>query len=133
MGSTNYHARAPSWLFRVPRVASFAVGLPPSLVEYLVLSEYAALKFLESTAVPEPRVFSYGICGTGTDHSTGVSFILMEELDGTPWTGQGVSGEEATDEEIQKVLTGVADILIELEEHPFPKAGSLCLISSGVI
>lgn len=57
----------------------------------------------------------------------------MEELDGTPWTGQGVSGEEATDEEIQKVLTGVADILIVLEEHPFPKAGSLCLISSGVI
>lgn len=124
---------SPSWLFRVPRVASFTVGLPPSLVEYLVLSEYATLKFLESTAVPAPRVFSYGICGTGTDHGTGVSFILMEEFDGTPWTGQGVSGEEATDDEIQKVLTGVADILIELEEHPFPKAGSLCLSSSGVI
>jgi hypothetical protein len=60
MGCANYHARirfhdgSPSWLLRVPRVASFAVGLPSSLVEYIVLSEYATLKFLENTAVPAP-------------------------------------------------------------------------------
>ncbi|KAI1501355.1 hypothetical protein F5X99DRAFT_428477 [Biscogniauxia marginata] len=120
MGSANYHARirfhdgSPSWLLRVPRVASFAVGLPSSLVEYLVLSEYATLKFLETTAVPAPRAFSYGICGTGTDH------------------GQGVSGGEATENEKAKVWSGLADILIELEKHPFPKAGSLCLQSSEI-
>ena len=138
MGSANYHARirfhdgSPSWLLRVPRVASFAVGLPSSLVEYLVLSEYATLKFLETTAVPAPRAFSYGIYGTGTDHGTGVSFILMEELRGTPWTGQGVSGGEATENEKAKVWSGLADILIELEKHPFSKAGSLCLQSSEI-
>ena len=138
MGSANYHARirfhdgSPSWLLRIPRVASFAVGLPSSLVEYLVLSEYATLKFLETTAVPAPRVFSYGICGTETDHGTGVSFILMEELRGTPWTGQGVSGGKASENEKAKVWSGLADILMELEKHPFPKAGSLCLQPSEV-
>lgn len=138
MGSANYHARirfhdgSPSWLLRVPRVASFAVGLPSSLVEYLVLSEYATLKFLEITTVPAPRAFSYGICGPGTDHGTGVSFILMEELRGTPWTGQGVSGGEANENEKAKVWSGLADILMELEKHPFPRAGSLCLQSSKI-
>jgi hypothetical protein len=138
MGSANYHARirfhdgSPSWLLRVPRVASFTVSLPSSLVEYLVLSEYTTLKFLKTTTVPAPRAFSYGICGTGADHGTGVSFILMEELRGTPWTGQGVSGGEATENEKAKVWSGLADILIELEKHPFPKAGSLCLQSSKI-
>ncbi|KAI9835894.1 MAG: hypothetical protein M1819_001792 [Sarea resinae] len=136
MGCANYHARirfndgSPSWLFRVPRVASFAVGLSSSLVEYLILSEYATLKFLETTAVPAPRVFGYGIRGTGTDHSTGVSFILMEELGGVPWTGQGISSPDATESERSKVWSGLTDILIELEKHPFPQAGSLLLQSS---
>ncbi|KFY79910.1 hypothetical protein V499_01168 [Pseudogymnoascus sp. VKM F-103] len=55
MGSANYHGRirfhdgSPSWLFRVPGIASFAVGLPSSLVVYLILSEYATLTFLETT------------------------------------------------------------------------------------
>lgn len=138
MGSANYHARinfddrSPSWLLRVPRVASFAVGLPPLLVEYLVLSEYTTLKFLETTAVPAPRAFGYGICGTGTDHGTGVSFILMEELRGTPWVGQGVSSDEANKDEKTKVWSGLADILTELEKHPFPKAGSLSLQLSDI-
>ncbi|KAI9050081.1 hypothetical protein LZ554_006225 [Drepanopeziza brunnea f. sp. 'monogermtubi'] len=138
MGCANYHARirfndgSPSWLLKVPRVASFAVGLPSSLVEYLLLGEYATLKFLETTLVPAPRAFSYGICGIGTDHGTGVGFILMKELRGTPWTGQGVTGSEATEEEKAKVWSGLANILIEFEKHPFPKAGSLCLQSSRI-
>jgi hypothetical protein len=138
MGSSNYHARirfhdgSSSWLLRVPRVASFAVGLPSSLVEYLILSEYATLKFLETTSVPAPRAFSYGICGTGTDHGIGVSFILMEELQGKPWAGQGTSGSKATDHDKEKVWSGLANILIELENYPFPKAGSLCLQSSEI-
>jgi hypothetical protein len=85
MGSANYHARicfhdgSPSWLLRLPPVASFAVGLPSSLVEYLVLSEYATLKFLETTAVPAPRAFGYGIYGTGTvdayQHFSGTMYV----------------------------------------------------------
>lgn len=33
---------------RVPRVTGFAVGLPVSLAQYLICSEYATLKFLET-------------------------------------------------------------------------------------
>ncbi|EPE35572.1 Protein kinase-like (PK-like) [Glarea lozoyensis ATCC 20868] len=138
MGSANYHARicfhdgSPSWLLRVPRVASFAVGLPSLLVEYLVLSEYATLKFLETTAVPAPRAFSYGICGTETDHGIGVSFIIMEELQGKPWAGQGIFSSRATENDKATVWRGLANILVKLEKYPFPKAGSLCLQSSEI-
>ncbi|TGJ83703.1 hypothetical protein E0Z10_g5084 [Xylaria hypoxylon] len=138
MGSANYHARirfhdgSPSWLLRVPRVASFAVGLPVSLADYLILSEYATLKFLETTAVPAPQVFSYGICSNGTDYGVGVSFLLIEELPGRPWTGEGVSSNEATQDEKIKVWSALADILAELEKHPWLKAGSLCFQSSSI-
>lgn len=138
MGAANYHARirfedgSPSWLIRVPRVASLATGLTSSLVEYLVLSEYATLKFLENTSVPAPRAFGCGVSGEGTDHGVGVSFVLMEELPGKPWYGQGASGSRATDSEKAKIWNGLAEILIELEKHPFPKAGSLMLQSSQI-
>ena len=42
------------------------------------------------------------------------------------------SGEEATAEEKEKVRRGLADILVELDEHPFPRAESLNVTSSGV-
>ncbi|KAM6487614.1 hypothetical protein HDV62DRAFT_400017 [Trichoderma sp. SZMC 28011] len=138
MGSANYHARvrfqdgSPSWLLRVPRVTSCVVGLPISLADYLISSEYATLKFLETTAVPAPRAFSYGICSNGTDHGVGVAFLLMEELLGKPWTGEGVSGAMANDEEKARIWSELAEILAELERHPFPKAGSLCFQSSNV-
>ncbi|KAI0882404.1 uncharacterized protein GGS22DRAFT_169306 [Annulohypoxylon maeteangense] len=138
MGSANYHARilfhdgSPSWLLRVPRVASCTVGLPDSLAGYLILSEYATLKFLEHTAVPAPRAFGYGVRGLGTDHGIGVSFLLMEELPGKPWTGNGVCGDEATNDEKAKLWSALADILAELSKHPFFKAGSLCFQSSNI-
>ncbi|KAJ8061551.1 hypothetical protein OCU04_009364 [Sclerotinia nivalis] len=140
MGGMNYHARirfddgSPSWLLRVPRVGRLAFTHPPSFVEYLLLSEYATLKFLETTSVPAPRAFSCGIWGSGTetDHGVGVSFILMEELPGTVYIGDGPSGEAATESERAKVWNGLADILMELEKHPFPKAGSLCFKSSEI-
>ncbi|KAI1272956.1 hypothetical protein F5Y07DRAFT_378386 [Xylaria sp. FL0933] len=138
MGNANYHARirfhdgSPSWLLRVPRVASFAVGLPESLADYLIASEFATLKFLETTAVPAPKAFSYGIRSNGTDYGVGVSFLLMEELPGRPWTGEGVSGSVATKDEKMKVWSALADILAELGKHPFPKAGSLCFQSSSI-
>ncbi|KAI1817075.1 hypothetical protein GGS20DRAFT_534349 [Poronia punctata] len=122
MGCANYHLRirfddaSPSWLMRVPRISGFAVGLPVRLAEYLIRSEYATLKFLESTAVPAPRPFSFGIPSEGTDRGIGVCFLLMEELPGKPWDGQG----NAT-----KVWKGLAEIFTELEKHPFNKAGSL--------
>ncbi|OAQ61177.1 aminoglycoside phosphotransferase [Pochonia chlamydosporia 170] len=120
-GCANYHARirftdGSSWLMRVPRVSGFAVGLPESLAAYLIRSEYATLKFLENTAVPAPRAFSFGIPSQGTDHGIGISFLLMQELPGKPWNGHG---------DAAKIWKGLADIFAELERHPFPKAGSL--------
>ncbi|KPM37943.1 hypothetical protein AK830_g8644 [Neonectria ditissima] len=125
-GCANYHVRirfgdgSPSWLMRVPRVSGFAVGFPVSLAEYLIRSEYATLKFLETTAVPAPRAFSFGIPSQSTDSGIGVCFLLMEELPGKPWNGQGGT---------VKVWKGLADVFVELEKHPFTKAGSLCVES----
>ncbi|GJC87613.1 hypothetical protein ColLi_10451 [Colletotrichum liriopes] len=125
-GCANYHARirfedgSPSWLLRVPRVAGFAVGLPSSLAEYLIRSEFATLKFLETTAVPAPRAFSFGIPSQRTDCGVGVCFLLMEELAGKSWDGRG---------DTIKVWQGLAEILAELEKHEFHQAGSLCVES----
>lgn len=136
MGSANYHARvrfhdgSPSWLLRVPRVASCAVGLPAELADYLIRSEYATLKFLESTSIPAPRAFSYGVCGS--DHGVGIGFLLIEEMPGRPWMGEGVSGNEATDDEKAKIWRAVAAMLAELEKHPLPTAGSLCFQASEI-
>lgn len=122
MGCANYHGRirfddgAPSWLIRVPRITGFAVGLPVRLVEYLICSEYATLKFLETTTVPAPRAFAFGIPSQGTDHGIGVCFLMMEELPGKPWDGQ----KDAT-----KVWKTLAEIFDELAKHPFQQAGSL--------
>ncbi|OHE90616.1 hypothetical protein CORC01_14081 [Colletotrichum orchidophilum] len=125
-GCANYYVRirfedgSPSWLLRVPRVTGFAVGLPLSLAEYLIRSEYATLKFLETTEVPAPRAFWFGIPSQGTDCGVGVCFLLMEELAGRPWDGQG---------DTSKVWQRLAEILAELEKHEFRQAGSLCVES----
>ena len=80
--TANYHARirfpdGPTpWLMRVPRVASCAVGLPESLAEYLILSEHATPRFLETTAVLAPRAFGYGVRGNGTDKG---DHLLVDE------------------------------------------------------
>ncbi len=105
---------------RVPRVTGFAVGFPIPLAEYLIRSEYATLRVLETTTVPAPRAFSFGIPSEGTDHGIGVCFLLMEELPGKPWDGES---------ETAKVWSGLANILAELEKHPFPRAGSLLVDS----
>lgn len=137
IGSFNYHARvrftdgSPSWLIRVPRVARLH-GCSDSLVDYLILSEYATLKFLGGTAVPAPKAFGYGIRGPGTDHGVGVGFILIEELPGEPWEYGGLSDEKTaeyrgTEHSLANLWKGLADVYAELAKHPLPKAGSLCL------
>ncbi|OAA63475.1 Protein kinase-like domain protein [Niveomyces insectorum RCEF 264] len=125
-GCANYHARirfddgSPSWLMRMPRVTGCAVGLPVALAEYRIRSEFATLKFLETTTIPAPRAFFFGIPSQGTDRGAGVCFLLMEELPGKPWNGQG---------DAAKVWAGLADIYAELARHPFTQAGSLCVAS----
>lgn len=127
MGCANYHARihfddGSIWLLRVPRMNG---SLPQSLTDYLVKSEYATLQFLGDTNVPAPRVFDYGIAGE-EGNEVGVSYILMEQMPGSPWNGQGPRGERFADEQDkERVWSGLADILIELRRYPFSRAGSL--------
>ncbi|KZF19250.1 hypothetical protein L228DRAFT_251364 [Xylona heveae TC161] len=132
MGCANYHARirftdsnngCSAWLIRVPRMNG---SIPQPLIDYLIRSEYATLKFLETTTkVPAPRAFDYGIAGENKN-KIGVSYILMEEMPGKPWNMQGPRGKRsADDKDKERVWKGLADILIELQNHPFPRVGSL--------
>lgn len=128
IGCANYHARlrfpddGSVWLIRVPRMNR---SIPQSLIDYLIRSEYATLKFLETTKVPAPRAFDYGIAGN-RNNKAGVSYILMEEMAGKPWNLQGPRGKRLADEkDKERVWNGLADILIELQRHPFSAAGSL--------
>ncbi|KAH8846737.1 hypothetical protein MCOR21_000072 [Pyricularia oryzae] len=114
------------------RVTSCAFGLPESLAGYLISSEYATLKFLETTAVPAPQDFAFGVRDDGTDHGVGLGFLLMEELSGKSWQGDGIDGKLATEDDKTRVLQGLADIMAELAAHPFPKARSLTLQGSYI-
>ena len=80
--------------------------------------------FLETTNVPAPRVFDYGIAGD-TGNTVGISYTLMEEMAGKPWNQQGPNHMGSVlqmTKDKEKVWNGLADILIELKRHPFPKA-----------
>ncbi|KOC07642.1 hypothetical protein AFLA70_153g002250 [Aspergillus flavus AF70] len=127
MGCANYHAhiRFPAddsvWLLRVLRIS------PQSLADYLIHSEYASLKFLETINVPAPRSFDYGLA-SDENNNVGVSYILMEQMAGKQWNMQGPHGKRFTDDkDKERVSKGLADILIEIQRHPFSKAGSLLL------
>ncbi|KAI1928551.1 hypothetical protein LOZ53_002616 [Ophidiomyces ophidiicola] len=124
MGCANYHASilfdsGEGWLVRVPRTSGSP--LPASSVEYLVSSEYATLKFLESTKVPAPKAFGYGLVSDALN-KVGVNFLLMERLPGKPY-------QEYMANKLQKqlVLQQLSHILIEINRHPFDKVGSLLL------
>lgn len=100
MGGTNYHARirfpddGAVWLVRMPRVGC---SIPQFLIDYLVRSEYATLRFLQTTNVPASRVFGYGVVGDVED-KVGVSYILMEEMAGKTWNMQGPRGKRFADD-----------------------------------
>ncbi|KAI9842209.1 MAG: hypothetical protein M1837_007422 [Sclerophora amabilis] len=134
MGGANYHARIHfdnvTWLVRIPRADGNDLSIPSWLVGHLVRSEYATLKFLETTKVPAPRAFGYGL-SSDPGNAIGVSFLLMEEMPGKVWNGQGSLGKrDADDDDRARVWNDLADILIELRRHPFPEAGSLEFQSS---
>lgn len=103
------------------------------MIDYLVCSEYATLKFLETTKVPAPKAFGYGLCGSGEHVDVGVSSILTEELQWKPWIGQGSATRDASEEDKRKIWSGLADIMMELKRHPFTTAGSLQYQSSHLV
>lgn len=64
MGCAKYQAwlsfdNGEKWLLQIPRTGNSDV--PSELVEYLIASEYATLRFLERMEIPAPRAFIYGL------------------------------------------------------------------------
>lgn len=106
------------WLARF-RLSS-AVSPPPEVRDYVLRSEAATMEFLQRhTRIPSPRVFDWA-CESDPANTVGVGYILMEKLHGTPLDWQG-----ATTAQREKVVRQLADIMIEIERHPFDRLGSL--------
>ncbi|PNS17581.1 hypothetical protein CAC42_8124 [Sphaceloma murrayae] len=114
-----------SWLVRIPR-QDFS-DFPDDMVEYLVASEHATLKFLVSTRVPAPLAFDKGVMSDPSNR-TGINYIFMETLPGKPFDPYQES--HAVQE---RVLQAVVVILSELARHPFDLAGSLIGTDSGSV
>lgn len=123
MGCDNYHIHIlfPSsgerWVVRVPNTGHSS--FPGIDVEYLYASEFATLRFLESTKVPAPKVFGYDVKSNPLN-DVGVTYLMMEFLEGKPFDVMA-AGEKVK----KRALEGWADVLIELSRHPVGKACSL--------
>ncbi|KAH7031530.1 uncharacterized protein B0I36DRAFT_324091 [Microdochium trichocladiopsis] len=128
MGGTNYHAwlifeDGERWLLRTPRVGLDLV--PPDVFEYIVTSEYATLKFLETTSIPAPRAFSFGL-SSDPANKLGIDYLLIQALPGRPYKrGDATLGQS------NHVLEQIADMMIKLSQLPFSAAGSLITSSEG--
>ncbi|KAI9856373.1 MAG: hypothetical protein M1813_009124 [Trichoglossum hirsutum] len=106
------------WLarFRLQRTSS-----PPQEVrDWILRSEAATMTFLQrNTCIPAPKIFDWA-CESEPGNSLGVSYILMEKLDGSP-----LDWRVATPLQREKLMQQLADIFLEIEKHPFEAMGSL--------
>ncbi|KAB8356563.1 hypothetical protein FH972_024145 [Carpinus fangiana] len=125
-GGPNCHADicfedGVTWIARIrlddPHLA------PAQCRDYISQSEVATYKFLESTAVPAPRVHHFVLSDKLDD--VGVPYIFMDKV-----PGHVLQWNSATSFQKTKVMTQLADIFLELRQHPFPKCGSLDLKST---
>ena len=129
MGCANYHAwldfaDGVQWLVRLP-LTTDGNGVPMDLVDHMVASEYATLRFLEQhmgsgvRAVRAPRAHGFGIAGDA-DNAVGVAYLLEDALPGRPFYEHN-----ATPEQKHHVYSQYADILAEISLHPLKQACSL--------
>lgn len=104
------------WLARIRRTN--ATSPPPSLQNHILQSEIATLKFLETTALPTPKIWDYSLQGEAGD--AGVSYIIMDYMPGKvlDWSSIDERGKK-------KVIAQLADIYIELQKHEFDRMGCL--------
>ncbi|RSL90896.1 hypothetical protein CEP52_014413 [Fusarium oligoseptatum] len=122
MGTSNYHAwilfeDGVVWLARMPR-NSTSESTPREVAEYVVESEYATLKWLESVSFPTPRAHGYGLA-SDPENLVGVSYILEDAMPGRPFNPQLATNEQKT-----HVYNQYARILIEISHHPRTQAFS---------
>ncbi|KAI4765208.1 hypothetical protein E4T52_02539 [Aureobasidium sp. EXF-3400] len=126
MGGMNLHLRiifndGVIWLARIRRTN--ATSPPPQLQNYILESEIATLKFLETIDIPTPRVWDWN---TNREESlAGVSYILMDYMPGNvlDWSSIDEEGKK-------KVVSQLADIHIELCKHEFPAMGCMHQVES---
>ncbi|KAJ5640208.1 uncharacterized protein N7484_008070, partial [Penicillium longicatenatum] len=113
VGDAKYHARICLtdnlvWLSRVPQMCG---DVPQSLIDYLIRSESATLKFLETIIIPSPWLLDYGIASDET-----MNYVLTEEMTSKPWDDQGPREKRIVYDQ-DKESMGWLDILIEI--NPF--------------
>ncbi|KAJ4303441.1 hypothetical protein N0V90_002335 [Kalmusia sp. IMI 367209] len=130
MGGVHIHLRIQFandtvWLARILRYnfMSFADDLTNDTLR----SECATLKSLESKRIPTPRLHMYGQRNDLTN-DVGVAYMLINELPGRPFNQL-----HASEAQLNKVYSQLADILSDLSKHPFDRIGSLTLSTSGGI
>lgn len=121
MGGMNYHIEivfedGVRWLARIRRLN--ATSPPPELRNYIMKSEVATLKYLETTAVLALKLFNYAFEGDGNPIRDG--YMLIEKLPGTSLRWSTASSQQRT-----KVMEGLAKAYIELQKVPFSKIGCL--------
>lgn len=127
MGCANYHCwlifdTDEKWIVRIPRTGFSDV--PSELVEYLVESEYATLKFLESANIPTPKVHGYGLASDPSNR-VGVCYIMMQALTGKPYYAH-----EASTAQKERIIEQVANYLAELSKHPVSSIGSFAMVNN---
>ncbi|KAI1114975.1 hypothetical protein F5Y14DRAFT_461070 [Nemania sp. NC0429] len=124
MGCANYHAwivfdDGVRWLARIPRTTAFS-DVPLELVDYLIETEYATLKFSEQHLnVPTPKAHGFGLF-SDPGNLAGVGYILEDAMPGRPFYAH-----EATDAQKSHVYGQYADILINISRAPVEQACSL--------
>ncbi|KAG6222051.1 hypothetical protein E4U34_001615 [Claviceps purpurea] len=129
MGGQNCHAEITFedgvvWLARF-RIVS-VIAPPPEVRDYILQSEALTMQFLQRhTRVPCPRVFDWA-CESDPTNTIGVGYILMEKLNGTSLIWQ-----KATAAQKEKIVRQYAEIMLEIERHPFDKLGSL-IATAGI-
>lgn len=123
MGGQNCHADVVFadgvvWLARF-RLCS-PISPPLEVRDYVLRSEAATMEFLQRhTRIPSPRVFDWA-CESDPANTVGVGYILMEKLQGAP-----LDWQRATTAQRDKIVRQLADVMLEMERHPFDRFGSL--------
>ncbi|KAF5024778.1 hypothetical protein F66182_3156 [Fusarium sp. NRRL 66182] len=130
MGCANYHAwiqfdDGVRWLARFPRTTSFS-DFPSDLVEYLVQSEYATLKWLETLEIPTPKAHGFGLASDPTN-LVGVSYLLEDAM-----PGQVYDAHAATAEQKLYVYRQYAAMLVQIRSHGLARACSLVPENSNI-
>lgn len=131
MGCANYHAwvvfdDGVKWLVRIPRANTFS-DIPHDLIEYLVRSEYATLKWLEGLKTPTPNVHGFGLA-SDPDNRVGVSYILEDAMPGQPFYTHTANVEQRS-----KVHGQYASFLIEISGNVVDEACSLLPHGQGPV